>query len=275
MGTGTHRFTIGTMECISISDGSADGGKASVYFANAPQDEVAQALEAHGQQADALPQHFNILYIKTGDRQILVDTGSGDSGPPDVGLLMERLQGEGVNAGDIDTVIITHAHGDHIAGITDKDGDFNFPNASYIIWKDEWTHWTSEEMLSSNRGEVLRAKLLPVESKLTLIDNETEVAPGVCAIPAPGHTPGHMALLLDSGGERLLHIVDAAHQVIQCEHPDWSPSFDSLPDMSPGTRKGLFDRAAKENLTVMAYHFPFPGLGHVVEKGDAWEWQPL
>lgn len=270
-----YRFTVGDIDCISISDGHRDGGKAEVYLANAPKDEVEAALKAHNQQADTLPQHFNVFYIKTGDKQLLVDTGMGANPSPEVGNTLERLADEGIQPEDIDIVIVTHAHGDHIGGLMDADGNFTFPNAEYVMWKSEWEHWTSDEMLASNRGEVLRAKLLPIESKLTLIDHESEIVPGVCAIPLPGHTPGHMGLMLESNGERLYHIVDVLHQQIQLAHPNWSPMFDSLPELSPITRLEAFNRAADENLLTMTYHLPFPGLGHIVRQGDAFAWQPV
>jgi len=105
-----------------------------------------------------------------------------------------------------------------------------------------------------------------------MIDHESEILPGLCVLPAPGHTLGHIALLLESGGERLLHIVDCAHNPAQVSHTDWSPLYDMQPDVSAQTRKALFERAARENILVMAYHFPFPGLGRVIEADGAYQW---
>ena len=188
------------------------------------------------------------------------------------------MQAAGIAPEDIDTVIVSHAHGDHINGLVNENGDLVFPNANYVIWGEEWDYWTSEATLadiSEARANVIRNKLLPIQGKLTRITAEDqEIAPGVCPLPTPGHTPGHISLMIESDGERLMHIVDASHLLFQQQRPEWSPMYDSLPDVAAETRRRIFEKAATENLLVLAYHHPFPGLGHIARDGDAFVWQP-
>ena len=271
----SYRFQVGDIQCMGIAEGERHTGRADVYFHNAPKEEVEKALAEAGLEDGALPSYFNILYLETGDKRVLVDAGFGPNPDPSLGRLLDVLGQHGIQAEDITTVIITHAHGDHISGLVTQDGELTFSNALHMMWRSEWEYWTSEEMLQSDRGEFLQAKLLPLQPQLALIASESELVTGVYALPAPGHTPGHMALLIESEGQSLLHIVDAAHQTLQLKYPQWSPQFDSEPDIAIQTRKQLFKRAADEGVRVLAYHFPFPGLGYIRDAGETWRWEPL
>jgi len=117
--------------------------------------------------------------------------------------------------------------------------------------------------------------LLPIQGQLDLVDRETEIVPGIRAVAAPGHTPGHMALAISSGGEQLLVIADAVLHPIHLEQPEWYAVVDFIPEQAVATRRRLLNRAAAEKALVLAFHFPFPGLGHVVQKGEGWQWRPI
>lgn len=266
----THSFTVGRFHCTAIQDGGMV--RPASYLAglfSVPADTFETELLARGFDPATQPFSINILLIDTGAHKVLVDTGEAKGG------LLDGLRAINVLPETIDTVILTHGHRDHIGGIVDADGQFIYPNARYFMWGSEWTHWLNVAQTTEEADDPLRRNLLPIQDRVTLLDAEREIVPGVCAVHAPGHTIGHVALLLESDGERLLHLVDAAHQPIQVSIPDWSPRFDMQPDMARATRRALFERAARDRLMVMAYHFGFPGLGRVVEQAGELRWQTL
>jgi glyoxylase-like metal-dependent hydrolase (beta-lactamase superfamily II) len=283
MNTEIYRFKVGTFKCIAVSDGSFAYPDHS-FFVNAPKERLEQALREHNIQPGEIIAPWTCLLINTGQHQVLVDTGGGAGLMPSVGKLLPNLQAEGIEAVDIDTVILTHGHPDHIGANTDAEGKPAFPNARYIMWKDEWEFWTSEPDLTQLEVEedlkqlmlaLARKNLPPIQGQLDLVERETEILSGIQAIAAPGHTPGHMALAISSGSEQLLYISDAALYPIHLEQPDWYPAFDLAPEQAMATRRQLLDRVAGKKILVIACHFPFPGLGKVIPKGEGWQWQPI
>ena len=283
MDTETYRFKVGTFECIAVSDGTFAYPDHS-FFVNAPKERLEQVLREHNLQPGEIIAPWICLWINTGQHRVLVDTGGGAGLLTSVGKLLPNLQAEEIKALDIDTVILTHGHPDHIGGNTDAEGKPVFSNARYVMWKDEWEFWTSDPDLAQLKvGEDLKQLMLalarknlpPIQGQLYLVDRETEILPGIHAISAPGHTPGHMALTISSGSEQLLYISDAVLYPIHLEQPDWYPAFDLAPEQAMATRRQLLDRVATEEALVIACHFPFPGLGHVIQKGEAWWWQAI
>ena len=283
MNTEIYRFKVGTFECIAVNDGTFAYPDHS-FFVNAPRERLEQVLSEHNIQPGEIIAPWTCLLINTGRHRVLVDTGGGAGLVPSVGKLLPNLQAEGIEPMDIDTVILTHGHPDHIGGNTDAEGRPAFPNARYVMWKDEWEFWASEldlaqlevaEDLKQLMLTLARKNLPPIQGQVDLVDRATEILPGIQAIAAPGHTPGQMALAISSGREQLLYISDAVLYPIHLEQPDWYPAFDLAREQAMVTRRQLMDKAAAEKVLVIACHFPFPGLGHVIQKGEGWQWQPI
>ncbi len=257
---------------------------ASFLFVNAPRQRLEQVLREHGLQEERWVEWISpyiCLVVDTGKHLVLVDTGADGLGP-DTGRLLQNLQARGISPKDIDTAILTHGHPDHLGGNTDAEGKLVFQNAHYIISRDEWDFWMSEQAelkLEEHSRDVLlgyaHKNLLPIQNQLALVDYEMEILPGIQTIAAPGHTPGHMALTISSEGEQLLCASDTVLHPIHLEQPDWYAAVDLDPRHVEVTRRRILDKAATEKALVIAFHFPFPGLGHIVRKGKEWQWQPV
>ena len=290
MNSETYHFKIGAFECIAVSDGIFKYAPptfpppAKFLFNKASKDDLEKTLGKHNLQPESWTEWISpyiCLLVNTGEHLVLVDTGANGL-DPNTGRLIQNLKSEGIAADDIDMVIITHCHPDHINGNTLEDGQLTFPNATYVMWKSEWDFWTSgeaEAKLDEHFRDVLMGvvskNLPPIQDRLELIDHERDILPGIQAISAPGHTPGHMALRITSEGEQLLDIVDTVLHPIHIERPEWCASTDFIPDQVVATRRRLLHMAESDKSLVLAFHFPFPGLGHVIRKGDEWEWQPI
>jgi glyoxylase-like metal-dependent hydrolase (beta-lactamase superfamily II) len=285
-----HHFKVGSFECIAVSDGTYTYAPphfpppAALFFSNAPEKQLKQTLLQHNIQPERWTEHITpyiCLLVNTGKYRVLVDTGAGGLGP-NTGRLLQNLKSEGIGSESIDIVILTHCHPDHIGGITLDNGALTFPNARYVLWKNEWDFWTSEGTegkTDKHINEVLfsiaQKKLLPIQHRIDLIEHEGEILPRIRAITAPGHTPGHMVIDIVSEGEQVLCIADTVLHPIHVEHPEWYAVVDFDPEQLESTRRRILGKAAAEKALVLAFHFPFPGLGYIVRKGNRWNWQPF
>jgi glyoxylase-like metal-dependent hydrolase (beta-lactamase superfamily II) len=290
MNTNIYRFKLGDFNCVAVSDGTHTYAPptfpppAIFLFANAPKERLESVLREHNLQPEQWLEWtspYICLAVNTGKHQVLVDTGA-DGLAPSTGKLVQNLRAVGIAPEHIDTVILTHGHPDHIGGNTDSEGKLTFPDARYVMWKGEWDFWTSgqaetklDERVRDRQLKFARKNLPPIQGRLELVDRETEIAPGIRALEAPGHTPGQMALAISSRAKQLLCVSDVVLHPIHLEQPEWCAGTDFSPQQVAATRRRLLKIAATENALVLAFHFPFPGLGHVNQKEGTWQWQPI
>jgi glyoxylase-like metal-dependent hydrolase (beta-lactamase superfamily II) len=271
-----YRFAVGQFECVSLLDGYHDYPIQNMY-ANVSRQQVEVALRQRNLPLEIVTTPYTYLYVNTGQHRILVDMGAGDLAPT-TGRLVQSMQAAGISPTEINSVIITHAHPDHIGGMLDDRGRPIYTHARYYIQKEEWAFWFSEGAAQKTNEffiSVARKALDPIKERVTFLQAEGEILPGVRVIPAPGHTPGHMAVAFASEGQTLIYIGDTVLQPMHLEYPDWLPIYDILPDKAAVSKQRLFDLAAKEHYLVLGQHFPpFPSLGYVQKTDCGWLWTP-
>jgi glyoxylase-like metal-dependent hydrolase (beta-lactamase superfamily II) len=276
----SYCFKIGNFECMAISDTKSPMELNRLFPAIKPQ-QMEQLLRKYNAPPGDIMEVMCLL-IKTGERTILIDTGWGVGEQPNSGCLMPILRATGIQPREIDMVIITHGHPDHIGGNTDEKGRALFPNARYTMYRNEWDFWTSSPDLPQTAEEVkqkmhayVRKNLIPLRDKFTLVDDKTEIVPGIKFVSAPGHSPYHCMLEISSSTERLLYVSDLMHHPIQVPCPDCYVFGDFNPKQAIRTRSANIRQAASTGSLIFACHFTFPGLGYIVRDGDVLVWQPV
>lgn len=271
-----YTFTVGDFTCSVVSDGVGEHAtEALLERLDGSPGLMKDALDRLHPEG-VVPASMNALLVQTPAGVVLVDTGNGPRGEPATGEVARRVA-EVLPPEQVDLVIITHGHGDHIGGLLDAAGNLAYPSASYVMNSIEWDGLMGPDGRFANEPDdsYFRSRLLAIQPRLRLVVGEAEALPGVRLLPAPGHTLGHMVVLVESEGERLVHLVDALHYPVQMQEPSWSPNFDATTRLSVPNREALLNLAADEGLLVMAYHFGFPGLGRVRREGEAFQWEAL
>lgn len=285
MNAAVYHFTVGDFNAMVVSDGTLTF-PVSFFVPNADPAAVTEVLTEHFLSTEELFAHVNALYIETNEHRVLIDTGSGNLFGPSAGHLLENLEAAGIAAMDIDTVILTHAHPDHIGGILDAEGQLRLPNAQFYISQTEFDFWTADtvDMPNSLLDEETRAGLLATaQGNLTAISDRTtlfamgdEVVPNIQAIDSSGHTPGQASFLITSGEESLLATGDVFFSdPLNLENPDWEVAFDDDPAEGIIARRQLLETVTADRRLLLVPHMPFPGLGHVRIQGESYGWEPI
>lgn len=283
---GVYRFKVGDFKVATISDGLLKLPPLPTYAPMADPKEVERAMVERFWSPDELALYFNAVYVDTGTHKVLIDTGAGVELGAGLAKLTQNLRSTGIRPQDIDTVIITHAHPDHIGGIVATNGQLTFPNAQYYIADAEWQFWTAKTIdLSSLKIPDLfkqsitasaRKHLGAIAKQVKRFQPNQDIIPGITAIAAPGHTPGQSAFRVTSSNTQLIVAADVFfNQAFDLEHPEWQTGFDFNPQQAVRTRRELLDQMVEQRTMVIAYHMPFPALGYVRSHDSHYEWEPI
>ena len=275
-----YRYRVGDMQVTAIHDGLAFRGLDG-FVPNAPPAALQQALTDAGLPTDKFPISFTTLAINTGGKLVLIDTGNGDLGAPTSGTWMANFRAAGFEPAQVDTIVFSHFHGDHINGFRRKDGAAVFPNAQAMVPEAEWAFWTSENEASratpGTKGTFDNTKRVfgPVMKDVTPYAWDKEILPGITSVRADGHTPGHTAFAVHSGGAKLMVMSDTTNNPqVFARNPGWSAIFDQDGPAAVVSRRRMLDIAASEKMPVAFYHAPFPATGTIARDGDGYRFVP-
>jgi glyoxylase-like metal-dependent hydrolase (beta-lactamase superfamily II) len=275
-----YRFKVGDFEGTIVSDGTLPLGDPHANFKGLSNEEMDRQLTSNFLPVSNAVLEQNALIINTGDKLVLFDTGMGHLQPfgPTTGKLLKSMSQAGIDPKDIDAVVMSHAHIDHLSGNMTKDGQRNFPNAQYYITQADFDYWTTESNVPKEFKvfwETAVHNLVPNKDRMVFIKDGQEFLPGIQAIAAPGHTVGHTIFMVSSGGKQLCYIGDLTHHpILLMEKPLTEFAYDTDAKQSAQTRVKLLTMLASNKIPMLAYHFAWPGIGHVAKQGDGFRFYP-
>ena len=263
LGTWHRTLNLGDITATTLLDNTVPREDPhSIFGLNVDDATFAQVSEDNFLPTDMAQFFFTPVLVRAGENTILFDTGLGQGG------IARALEDAGQTTGDVTHVVITHMHGDHVGGLM-TDGSPTFANAEHITGETEMNYWIE------NPNDAINNNIVPIQDQFTLIGDGTEIAPGITAMAAFGHTPGHMIYRLDSGDRSMMICADMTnHYVYSLAHPDWEVQFDMDKAAAAETRRRVLGMLASERMPMTGYHMPFPASGYVEENGDGFRWVP-
>ena len=279
---GFRRTKMGDVEIISVLDGIARRPLGEEFVKNAPLAEVKALLTSQGLPTDYIDVPFTPFVVIAGGRKVLIDTGLGEFGGPNAGKLLENLRAAGVPASDIDTVLISHFHGDHINGLRNKAGELAFAKAKVMVPAAEYAFWMDDaKMAAAPAGQkgafenARRTFSAMGPDMLVQFAAGAEVVPGIRSVAAYGHTPGHTLFEVTSAGQSFFYLADLTNvPSLFARNPDWAVSFDMDAEAARKVRREVFARVTSSKSLVGGFHFPFPAFGRMTATGNGYTFEP-
>jgi glyoxylase-like metal-dependent hydrolase (beta-lactamase superfamily II) len=289
---GFYRYKLGDVEVTVVTDGASTIPLPDKYVVNAAKSEVGAQLAAAYLDSEKITIPYSPIVLNTGGRLVAIDTGNGEaafaSSKGASGQYQTNLKASGIDRATIDTVVISHFHGDHVNGLLAADGKPAFANAEILVPRAEWAFWMDDgEMSRAAPGRMqdgfknVRRVFDALGRKVTPYDWDKEIVPGLTAKGTPGHTPGHTSFVVASGSKSLFVQSDVTNvPVLFARRPGWHVMFDQDAAMAEATRRKTYDMVAAERMLLQGYHYPFPAVGHLEKTADGYReipvpWSPV
>jgi glyoxylase-like metal-dependent hydrolase (beta-lactamase superfamily II) len=273
---GFYRYKVGDIEVTVVTDGVARGKLLENFVTNVPEDKVKDALAAAHYDRDIFNNTFTPIVLNTGGKLVLIDTGTGEANfaasKGTAGQFTNNLTAAGLNNAAIDTVIISHYHGDHMNGLLKADNTPAFPNAEILVPATEHKYWMDDgEMSRAPKGRIeglfknaRRVFSGDVAKRVRTYEWDKEVLPGVVAVGTPGHSPGHTSFVVSSGSSKVFVQSDLTHvPYLFVRNPGWHAFYDQDAVMAEASRRKMLDMLAAERLMVQGFHYPFPAHAYI------------
>ncbi|MBN8534594.1 MAG: MBL fold metallo-hydrolase [Rhizobiales bacterium] len=275
------RFKIGAFEVTALHEGTASRPLDASFVRNAELKDVQAVLAENFLPTDTINISFTTLVVNTGSKLVLIDTGFADNGGPTNGRTLSQLKAAGIEPGQIDTILLSHFHGDHLQGARAKDGKLVYPNAEIMAPEAEWAFWMDDARMAAAPDAMKGAfagvhrVLKPNAADVKRFKWGQEVVTGITAVDASGHTPGHTAFAISNGGKTLLYVADITNNpALFARNPEWRVMFDMDGEKAVQTRKKILDMAATDKIQISFYHANFPSTGFIAKEGAGYRLIP-
>jgi glyoxylase-like metal-dependent hydrolase (beta-lactamase superfamily II) len=283
-GTGVYRYKVGDAEIVQLMDGARTFPMPDKFVVNVSKDEAIKAAAAAYMPEGKVTIPFSPMVVITGGKLVAIDTGNGlgafAASKGAVGQARGNMEAAGIDPKQIDIVLISHFHGDHIGGLKNADGSPAFPNAEIKVPAVEQAFWSDEANAAKangfNKAQFPNVKKMMAGLKVSTYEPNKEVAPGITSVATPGHTPGHTSFVVASGSKKILVQIDVSNiPSMFLQNPDWHSAFDNDGNLATATRHKIYDMAAADKMIVVGYHFPYPCVGHVEKNGKGYRLVPV
>ena len=284
---GWYRYKVGSIEVTAVTDGAFANPLTDTFIRNVPKEETNKVLEAMHLPKDKVVVPYTPIAVNTGAKLVVIDTGLGGAmyqqSKGGVGQFHSNLAAAGIDAKTVDTVIISHFHGDHINGLVTADGKPAFPNSEILVPAGEWTFWNDEGEASKAVGKTLvennfknvKRVFGALGNKVTPYEAGREVVPGITSLATHGHTPGHVSHVISSGNAKVMVQADVTNVPLFVQHPGWFIQFDMDGPAAEATRRKFYDMLVAEQMMVQGFHYPFPSVGYIENAGSGYRVIPV
>jgi glyoxylase-like metal-dependent hydrolase (beta-lactamase superfamily II) len=279
---GVFRYKVGSFELTSLFDGYGTRPLDDKFITNAPVDQVRAAARDAFRPTDTLKLSYTPTVVHTGTNVVLLDAGTGGKLGATTGMMSRGLDAAGIAPSAVTAIVISHFHADHISGNKSADNTLAYPNAEILVPEAEYAYWMDDGEASrapagrKSAFDLVRATFGDLGSRLRRYRADEEVLPGMTAVAAYGHTPGHTALQISSEGETAMALADLTNvPFLFVRNPDWSAVFDMDADMARATRRKLLDQLAADRTLAFGYHWGLPNAGYIRKAGAGFDFEPL